>query len=120
MKLHLTEKEEAVMRVFWSQEEPLRVRRVLELLPGEQQLHFNTVATFVRALEQKGYLAHISQGGNFSYYPVVSEDEYSRRALHSIMARYFNNSARGVVNALVHDGYMTDEEIKDLINLAGK
>lgn len=107
------------MRVFWSANEPLRVRQVMEMLPGDA-LHFNTVSTFVRALEQKGYLSHVSQSGNFSYFPVVSAEEYSRKTLRSVILRYFNNSARGVVNALVSEGYMTDEEIDELIKIVKK
>lgn len=111
-KQHLTEKEEEIMRVFWANG-PMYVREVMEKLPTP--LHFNTVSTFVRSLESKGLLAHESFSGSYRYHAVVTEAEYQKSALGSFVERYFNNSYRSVVSALVNEGKLTEDEIADLV-----
>ena len=52
----LTAKEEEIMGFFW-ENGPLFVKQMLEFY-DEPRPHFNTVSTFVRMLEEKGYVSH--------------------------------------------------------------
>ncbi len=113
--IQLTEREEELMRLFW-QNGPMFVRELLALLP-EPRPHVNTVATFVRILEQKGVLAHEAIGHNHRFYPLISADEYSRSALRNVISRYFNDSLHGAISALVADERLSDEEIRELIEM---
>ena len=109
----LTDKEEELMHFFWERG-ALFVRQIVELYP-EPKPHFNTISTFVRALEQKGYVGHEQLGNTYRYHAVVSREEYSHKTLRSVMNRYFNNSLSGIVSALFKDENLSDEEIRDLI-----
>ena len=113
--IQLTEREEELMRLFW-QHGPMFVRELLAHFP-EPRPHVNTVATFVRILEQKGVVAHEAIGHNHRFYPTVSAAEYSRSALRSVVSRYFNDSLRGAISALISDEQLTDEEIRELIEM---
>ena len=79
----LTRREEELMRCFW-EHGPLFVRELVALSPDPKP-HFNTLSTMVRALEAKGYVAHNSFGSTYQYYPVVSEEEFSRQTLGSVL-----------------------------------
>ena len=72
----LTRREEELMRCFWERG-PLFVRELVEMAP-EPKPHFNTLSTMVRALESKGYVGHKAYGATYQYYPLVSEEEFSR------------------------------------------
>lgn len=109
----LTDKEEELMHFFWTHG-PLFVKQIVEKYP-EPKPHFNTISTFVRALEQKGYVGHEQYGNTYLYHAVVSREEYSRKTLRSVMSRYFDNSLTGVVSALFKDENLSDDEIKELI-----
>lgn len=109
----LTDKEEALMRMFWTRG-PLFVKEIVQL-HDEPRPHFNTVSTFVRLLEEKGFVAHESFGKTYRYYPLVSEEEYGRTNLRNVISRYFNNSLSSVVSALFKDENLSDEEIVSLI-----
>ena len=52
----LTNKERGIMDLFW-QNGPMFVRELLEHYE-EPRPHFNTLSTFVRRLEQVGYIGH--------------------------------------------------------------
>jgi len=110
----LTEKEEELMQIFWERG-PLYVRQIVELYPDPKP-HFNTISTFVRILEQKGYVVHEKTGNTHLYRAAVSREEHSRSTLRKIVDRYFNNSLTGVVSALFKDEQLSDEEIRELIN----
>ncbi len=114
----LTEKEEELMTIFWERG-PLFVKEIVELYP-EPKPHVNTVSTFVRLLEQKGYVSHTSFGSTYQYYAVISKEDYSRNTLKSVISKYFDNSLKGVVSALFKDEKLTDDEISELINQVKK
>ena len=109
----LTEKEEELMNLFWERG-PMFVREIVELYPDPKP-HFNTISTFVRVLEQKGYVGHEQFGNSYKYHAAVSREEFSRKTLRSVMNRYFDNSLSGIVSALFNDEDLSDDEIRELI-----
>lgn len=112
-KIALTDKEEELMQILW-QHGPLFVREILELLP-EPKPHFNTISTFVRNLESKGYVAHNEFGKTYQYYALAKIEDFRRRSLGSLIKSYFNNSYLGVVSSLVEDEKLSIDELKELI-----
>lgn len=109
----LTRREEELMRCFW-EHGPLFVRELVAMMPDPKP-HFNTLSTMVRALEAKGYVDHTAFGATYRYFPVVSEEEFSRRTLRSVVDRYFGNSYLGAVSALVEEEKISVEELRGLI-----
>ncbi len=109
----LTDKEEALMRIFW-EKGPLFVREIVDLYP-EPKPHFNTISTFVRGLEAKGYVAHEAFGNTYRYYAVAKMEDFRRKSLGNVIKSYFNNSYLGVVSSLVEDEKLSIEELRELI-----
>ena len=109
----LTAKEEEIMGFFW-EKGPLFVKQMLEFY-DEPRPHFNTVSTFVRLLEDKGYVSHRVMGNSYQYYAVVSRDDFKKKTLKGVISKYFNNSYLGVVSSLVKEEEISLEELKELI-----
>lgn len=109
----LSPKEEAIMACFW-EHGPMFVREVLERL-DDPKPHFNTVSTFVRGLEAKGWLAHESIGNSFRYYPLVDSAAWRERSLGGLVDRFFGRSYLRFVSALVQEEKISTEELRDLI-----
>ena len=109
----LTAKEEQIMEFFW-EKGPMFVKEMLQLY-DEPRPHFNTVSTFVRGLEEKGYVSHRAYGTTYQYYAAVSKDEFKKRTLKSVISKYFNNSYLGVVSSLVQEEEISLDELKELI-----
>lgn len=114
----LTEREEELMTILWD-EGPLFVREIIDKLP-EPKPHFNTVSTFVRLLESKGFVTHSKFGGSYRYEATVSRDEFSRSTLREVVDRYFGSSIRASVSALVSDENLSDDEIRELVEMVIK
>lgn len=109
----LTKREEELMRIFWERG-PLFVRELVEMA-DEPKPHFNTLSTWVRMLEAKGYLAHEAFGATYRYYPLISEQEFGRGSLSSVVGRYFKDSYMGAVSALVESEKISLDELRELI-----
>jgi len=114
----LTKKEEIIMDLFW-EHGPMHVRQLLEYY-DEPKPHFNTVSTFVRGLEEKGFLAHEGTGKNYEYHPIIDEAEYRNGTLKNIVAKYFDNSFIGVVSTFIKEEDLSVDELQKLINSVEK
>ena len=111
----LTEKEEEIMTRLW-EHGPLFVREIVELYP-EPRPHFNTVATTVRILEQKGFVGHESVSGSHRFYAIASIDDFRRRSLGKVITNYFRGSYRDAVSALVAEEKITTDDLRELLNM---
>lgn len=109
----LSPKEEVIMNLFWERG-PMFVKELLNLY-DEPKPHFNTVSTFVRALEEQGYVGHRAFGTSHQYYPLITREEYHKHTVRGIISKYFNNSYMGLVSSLVKDEEISLDELKELI-----
>ncbi len=109
----LTRKEEEIMELFW-QNGPMFVRELLERYP-EPRPHFNTLSTFVRGLEEKGYVSHEALGNSFRYFAAVKREDFNKKTLFGVISKYFNNSYLGAVSSLVHEEKISLDDLKQLI-----
>ena len=108
----LSAREEEIMGFFW-EKGPLFVKEIVEFYDG--RLHFNTLSTFVRGLEEKGYVGHRAFGNSYQYYAKVSRDDFKKKTLKGVISKYFNNSYLGVVSSLVREEEISLDELKELI-----
>ena len=109
----ITTKEEEIMNFFWEKGE-LFVKQILEFYT-ESKPHYNTISTMVRTLEEKGFLGYHSFGNTYQYYPLISKEEYNKKNLRNMVKKYFGNSYKRVVSALIEEEDLSLEELKELI-----
>lgn len=116
----LTNKEMELMEILWHNPEGLTMRQLYEMLP-EPRTHFNTVSTFVRRLEEEGFISHEAIGGRlFRYLPALSKWDYEKREQKSFLGRFFNGSHMDFVRHLVREEQISKEELQELMNLINK
>ena len=109
----LTNKEEELMNLFWERG-PLFVREIVQTY-DEPRPHFNTISTIVRMLEAKGFVGHESFGSTYRYFPIISQEQFSRGVLGSVVNRYFENSYQQVVSSLIEEEKISVGELQELI-----
>ncbi len=109
----LTQKEEEIMNVFW--EKGAMFVKELKKEYADQKLHYNTLSTIVRGLEDKGFIDHEQFGNTYRYFAAISKEEYSKRTLGSVVQKYFNNSYKSVISLLVDEQNLSLDELKKLV-----
>jgi len=115
MMLKLAKREEQIMQVFWQLEKAF-IKEVIPELPDPKP-HYNSVATMIKILEEKGFLAHESVGNIFRYYPIISKDEYQRHAMKDIVSQYFNNSYSTMLAFFAKEQKISEEELQEIVKL---
>jgi predicted transcriptional regulator len=110
----LTQKEEEIMNLFWGKG-PMFVKELKEFFQ-EQKLHYNTLSTIVRGLEEKGFIAHEQFGNTHRYFAAITKDEYRKSTLGSVVNKYFNNSYKNVVSLFVENENLSLDELRKLID----
>jgi BlaI family transcriptional regulator, penicillinase repressor len=109
----LTAKEEEIMNFFW-EKGALFVKQLQELYTDPKP-HFNTLSTIVRTLQEKGFLSFTAYGASHQYHAAISAEEYNRKNLYGVISKYFNNSSKRVVSALIEEESISIAELKKLI-----
>lgn len=102
------------MRFFWD-EGALFVKQLVEKYPDPKP-HFNTLSTYARMLEEKGFLSHEAFGTTYRYFAIISEEEYRNGTLRSVVKKYFDNSYLSVVSSLIKEQDISVEEIRNLLD----
>ena len=113
MKQRLTNKEEEVMNIIWKKGDVF-IRDIVAEMPDPKP-SYNTVATQVKFLEEKGFVSRKPMANSFQYSPAISEREYRGTTIGEVVSRYFNNSYASMVSQFVEEDKMGIDELKELI-----
>ena len=112
----LTEAELRIMQVLWDKQSAT-VQQVLEALPLEKPLAYNSVLTIIRILEKKGCVRHVKDGRAHIYRPVLKQDEAKRSEIQHLLGRFFQNSRELLVLNILEDHGIDAQELQRLRQL---
>lgn len=110
----LTELELEIMQEIWTHEK-CTVRDVHDAFP--KKLAYTTIATVMKVLEQKGFLAIRKHDKAHVYEPTLSRETYARGALKHVTERLYRGRAAPMVAQLLDDSELTHAELKQLREL---
>ena len=93
------------------------IRDIVAAMP-EPRPNYNTVATQVRFLEEKGFVVRRPMANSYQYSVAVSEREYREyrgQTVGDVVSRYYGNSYTSLVSQFVEEEKMGLDELKALI-----
>jgi len=111
----LAKREEQIMQACWQLENSF-IKEIIQEMPDPKP-HYNTIATMVKILEDKGFLAHESIGNVFRYYPVITKEQYQKHAMTDIVNQYFDNSYPNMLMFFAKEQKISEEELNEIVNL---
>jgi len=114
MNKSLTKAEEQIMQTLWKLKTAY-LKDILEALP-EPKPHNNTVATLLKILITKEFVANEIHGRNHYYYPIVSKQDYTNGSINNIVENYFDGSFKEVVSFMIDKKKLKIKDIEILIN----
>ena len=111
----LAKREEQIMQVCWR----LGTAFIKEIIAGlpDPKPHYNSVATMVRILEDKGFLCHETFGNTFRYYPAITKEQYQKHAFEDIVSQYFNNSYPSMLAYFAKEQKLSQEELSEILEI---
>jgi predicted transcriptional regulator len=110
-----SERELEILKVLWDLGEA-SVRDVHERLAPKGEVHFNTVQTLLRIMEEKGLVTHRAVGRTFIYTPSHSREQVTKRFLHKV----FDGALDQMVLSLLQVEDTSARELKELERLIAK
>lgn len=108
----ITKAQEDILKVLWEIKDGA-VSDVLEALP-EPKPAYTTVATVIKVLEKKGYVAHKTYGKTNVYYTLVSKKDYGLHVLKDTFKGLFNSSLSQMVSGFVKGKNVSLDELEGL------
>jgi len=107
----LTGRELEVMHVFWNCGQEATAQEVRDrLAESGVDLTYTTVATVVRTLHEKGFLAQVNSTRPFRYRAVRSFEDISERFIGDLVERVFRGSREQLFVRLFQHRKLTEAE----------
>ncbi len=103
------------MQIVWQLEKAF-IKDIIDELP-EPKPHYNTVATMVKILTEKGFLQAEKIGNTFQYSPLIPLAEYRKQDVASIKKKYFGNSFSKMITHFAKEEDLSNEEIDELLRI---
>jgi len=113
----LTYQEEEAMLAIWRTGEG-NIKSFMESMDNPPP--YTTVASTIKNLEKKGYLNSRAVGNTYLYKPAISEQEYKKKFMGTVVKEYFDNSYKELVNFFIEQKKLSAKELKEIIDLIEK
>ena len=113
----LTKSEMQVMNILWDLGRGACVKDVLARY-DEPRPAYTTVATFLKILEQKGFVEHRKgQGKLLIYSPLMTRERYRRQVMDDVKQTFFGGSLTSLISFFAKSESLSDAEIDELIDI---
>ncbi|MEX2169440.1 MAG: BlaI/MecI/CopY family transcriptional regulator [Pirellulales bacterium] len=105
-----------IMQTLWNKRQAT-ARDITDALNESEPIAHSTVQTLLRTLEDKGSIAHKSEGRTFVFYPLVAEDKYKRSATRDLLDRVFGGDVASLVAHLLKNEKISRKELREIRQL---
>jgi BlaI family penicillinase repressor len=112
----LTSQEEQAMRAVWKTGEG-SVKTFLDNMDTDEKPPYTTVASTIKNLERKGYLASRLIGNVYLYKPIVKESDYKKSFLTDIVRQHFDNSYKDLVTFFAEQKKISPKDLQEIIDM---
>lgn len=113
-QIRLPESELEVMLALWRNTVPVRTSELLRQLSQTHSWTLSTLKVLLGRLEEKGFVEVTREGRFTLYQALVREEDYRRHETRGLLKRYYQNSVKSMVAALVSEGDLTGEDLAEL------
>lgn len=108
----LPDSELDIMLVIWRGGNGVEAPRILEGL--ERPLTASALHSYLKRLEEKGFLRCEKAGRVNQYTPLISEEEYRRQAGGAVLEKLYDGSLKTFTAALWDGGRLSEADVDEL------
>lgn len=113
--MELSKTEELLMQHLWKLEKAF-MKDLLDKYPDPKPAT-TTVATLLKRMIDKGYVAYKTYGKSREYFPLVKKEDYYSKRVNGLIKTFFNDSASQFASFFTRKTDLTKEELEDLRTL---
>ena len=113
--MQLSKSEEELMNILWKQKKAL-MKDLLDAYP-EPRPATTTVATLLKRMTDKGFVAYKSLGRSREYFPLVKKKDYFSRHVNGLIKNFFNDSPAQFASFFTEETNVSKAELEDLRKL---
>ena len=110
--MQLSNSEEQLMEHLWKLEKAF-MKDLLEAYP-EPKPATTTVATLLKRMIDKKFVAYNEFGNSREYYPLVKKTDYFSKHVKGLISNFFNNSASQFASFFTTATNLSASELEDL------
>lgn len=114
----LTKAEMEIMNILWDgNQKEMSVRDIQERF-NEPKPAYTTIATFMKILTQKEFVAgrkHDGGGKVLFFRPLISREVYRRRVMQEVKNSFFGGSLKSLVSYFVKEEKLSEQDIDELM-----
>lgn len=110
--MQLSKTEEQLMEYIW-QHGKIFMKDLIDCFP-EPKPATTTVATLLKRVQEKGFVAYKVFGNSRQYFPLIEKTDYFSNQVNSLVRNFFNNSPLQFASFFTENSNLTTEELEDL------
>ena len=117
----LTKAEMEIMNVLWNAK-GMTTHEIIEEYP-EPKPAYSTIATFLKILTNKGFIASRKQQGGgktFVFSPLISREAYTNRVMKEVKSTFFGNSLKSMLSYFAQHEEVSEEDLAEIMELIKK
>jgi predicted transcriptional regulator len=111
----LSQQEEEAMQAIWQSGEGF-IKAFLDAM-NEPKPPYTTLASTVKNLERKGFVAGTKLGNSFKYVAIIKEEDYKKRFMNGFVNNYFQNSYKELVTFFAQNKKISADELQEIIKM---
>ncbi len=108
----LSKTEEQLMEIMWKKDKAF-LKDLIDSHP-EPKPATTTIATLLKRMQDKGFVAYTLFGNSRQYYPLVNKSDYFSKHVNGIIKNFFDNSALQFASFFTKTTNLTTSELEDL------
>ena len=113
--MQLSKTEEQLMQHLWKLEKAF-MKDILEAYPNPKPAT-TTIATLLKRMTDKGYVAYNLYGKSREYYPLVKKKDYFSKHVNNLIKTFFNDNASQFASFFTQDTNLDKEQLEELRKL---
>lgn len=110
--MQLSNSEEQLMEHLWKMEKAF-MKDILEAYP-EPKPATTTIATLLKRMTDKNFVAYNEFGNSREYYPLVKKSDYFSKHVNGLIKNFFDNSASQFASFFTTSTNLTEKELEEL------
>lgn len=111
-RIKLSQTEEELMNHLWKLNKAF-MKDLLDAYPEPKPAN-TTIATLLKRMADKGFIAYNTFGKSREYYPLVKKKDYFSKHVNGLIKNFFNDSASQFASFFTKETNLTKEELEDL------